>query len=108
MRNWVTPSRSHRSHASSGDSGSGAGSRSSTVTSWPSRCSISPAASPHTPAPAITIRATPATLTPAGVCDQGAHERVRALLRDPVRGARDDHAGDVFGDLAHHLLDQRA
>src|SRR3954451_2960739 len=57
MRNWVTPPRSQRSQASSGESGTGAASRSSTVTSCPSRWSIRAAASPHTPAPAITIRA---------------------------------------------------
>ena len=57
MRNCVTPSRDHPSHASPTDSGTRSASRSSTVTSCPSRASSMPPASPHTPPPNTTILA---------------------------------------------------
>ena len=56
-RNWPTPSRAHVSHASSRDSGTGAGSRSKIVTSCPSRVSTIPADNPHTPPPKTMILA---------------------------------------------------
>ena len=59
MRNWLTPLRSQPFHASSADSGGGAASRSSTVTSWPSRASNIALVSPPTPPPITTIRAIP-------------------------------------------------
>jgi putative hydroxymethylpyrimidine transport system substrate-binding protein len=56
-RKCGTPPRSH-DHADSIESGAGAGSRSSSVTAWPSRASIIPAASPQTPPPSTRIRDT--------------------------------------------------
>src|SRR5271168_3398894 len=54
--NWLTPRRRQLSQASSGDGG-GWGSRSRTVTWWPSSASNRAVPKPTTPAPRITMSA---------------------------------------------------
>jgi hypothetical protein len=56
-RNWLTPFRSQPAQASSAVRGGGSGSRSSTVTAWPSLASSIAAFSPQIPPPATTISA---------------------------------------------------
>src|SRR4051812_23700383 len=57
MRNWLTPRRSHESHASAAEPAGDAESRSSTRTWCPSAASSIAAAWPVRPPPTITISA---------------------------------------------------
>src|ERR1700722_17310607 len=55
IRNWFSPGRCQRSHASLRSAGGPSGSRSSTVTSWPSPARSSAVPSATTPPPTTTI-----------------------------------------------------
>src|SRR5271154_5634068 len=100
-RNWLTPRRHQLSQASSGDGGAW-GSRSRTVTWWPSSASNRAVPKPTTPAPRITMSATAAvTLGPLG--GHGRGEQGQLGFAQLV-----EEAGVVEARHAHHLTQAEA